>query len=159
MPGAGKSTLGPKLAKKLSMQFIDTDDIIEDQQHASLAEIIESKGEAYFAEAEEKATRSVPTDGYVVATGGSLATNKKAMEHLKSTGLVIYLEIDLWIIKERLGPERLARIIGMEGQDLEKLFKDRNYFYEHYADAKLKLEPYNKASNSSRLQKLVEGIL
>ena len=71
MPGCGKSTVGVVLAKTLGMQFVDTDLIIQHQNHDVLHKLIERYGLKRFEEMEEEALLSVTeTKGMVIATGG-----------------------------------------------------------------------------------------
>ena len=104
--GAGKSTLAPKLADNLGLDWVDTDDLIEEKEGLSIPEIFEYYGEDRFRELEreviEEVSRSEPK---VVAVGGGAPMDEANWKLMKSTGEVVYLEI---------GPEE---VLGRVGSD------------------------------------------
>ena len=57
MMGVGKSTVGRRLAKKLSFDFIDIDKVIEEKEKSSISEIFKTKGEIYFRKIESQITK------------------------------------------------------------------------------------------------------
>ena len=89
MPGAGKSTVGVILAKTLGMTFVDTDIAIQEQAWL-LQEIIDSEGPDAFLATEEGTVLSIHCRNSVIATGGSVVFSRKAMDHLKKAGVVVY---------------------------------------------------------------------
>ena len=94
MPGCGKSTVGVILAKTLGMDFIDTDLIIQLQQHDKLQTLVDKYGKERFKCFEEQALLSVtPRENTVIATGGSAIFCERGMEHLKKNGICVYLEV------------------------------------------------------------------
>ena len=86
MPGAGKSTVGVVLAKRLGLVFLDSDLVIQEKQGMLLHEIIEGKGLDAFLRIEEDVNASLSASGAVIATGGSAVYGEKAMVHLKRIG-------------------------------------------------------------------------
>ena len=91
MPGCGKSTVGVVLAKTLGMQFVDTDLIIQRQNHDVLWHLIDRYGIKRFEEMEEEALLSVTeTEDTVIATGGSAVFCERGMRFLKQTGISKY---------------------------------------------------------------------
>ena len=103
MPGAGKSTIGVLLAKRLGVSFLDTDILMQTGEGCYLQETIADHGLDGFRSIEERYLLSVPPDCGVVATGGSAVYSRKAMAHLRSLGRAVYLQIDLVPLKDRLG--------------------------------------------------------
>ena len=93
MPGCGKSTCGVLAAKLMCKRFIDTDLVIQQHEGQRLQQIIDKKGNDYFAKCEEKWVCTVNDCNSIIATGGSVVYSQKAMEHLKSIGKVVYLKI------------------------------------------------------------------
>lgn len=83
MPGCGKSTIGVVLAKNLGFRFIDSDLLIQEQEHRLLHEIIEQDGLDGFNRIENQVNASIDTDSSVIATGGSVVYGHEAMAHLK----------------------------------------------------------------------------
>ena len=134
MPGVGKSTVGVVLAKKMGYRFIDSDLLIQEEENALLHQIIEEKGIDGFNKIEEKVNAAIQVENAIIATGGSVVYGQKAMEHLKQIGTVIYLELPLEELKERLGDLHQRGVSMREGQTLEKLYQERRPLYEKYAD-------------------------
>ncbi|MBQ8591996.1 MAG: shikimate kinase [Lachnospiraceae bacterium] len=134
MPGAGKSTVGVVLAKKLGRRFMDSDLLIQEHTGKLLHEIIEEKGLAGFLDIEEEVNASIQTAGCVIATGGSVVYGKKAMEHLCSIGTVLYLKLSYETIADRLGDLNERGVAVKNGQTLEELYEERIPLYEKYAD-------------------------
>jgi len=102
MAGAGKSSIGKKLANYLKFNFIDSDQLIETSQKKSLQEVLVKNGIEEFKKIEEAAILSVGFTETVLATGGSAIFCKKAMNHIKSNSSVIYLEVSFEDIMDRI---------------------------------------------------------
>ncbi|MBD5553165.1 MAG: dephospho-CoA kinase, partial [Desulfovibrio sp.] len=86
MPGSGKSTVGPMLADKLDMPFIDSDKIIEGVYGVRLEDITKAFGREQFLDAECKIIQAINLSGCVIATGGSVIYREPAMTWLKRMG-------------------------------------------------------------------------
>ena len=95
MPGCGKSTVGVVLAKVMGYQFIDSDLLIQEQEKRVLSRILEEEGAERFNLIENIVNSSIVTNHSVIATGGSVIYGRKAMEHLREIGTVIYLRLPL----------------------------------------------------------------
>jgi shikimate kinase len=134
MPGAGKSTIGVLLAKRLGVAFLDTDILMQTGEGAYLQEIITAHGLDGFRLVEERYLLSVPSDCGVVATGGSAVYSHKAMAHLKSLGPAVYLKIDLASLKDRLGNLDARGVLRLPGQTIDMLYHERTPLYASYAD-------------------------
>jgi len=140
MPGAGKSTVGVVLAKRLGCAFLDSDLVIQEEQGKLLHEIIAEEGPDGFMRIEEEVNASLKAEGAVIATGGSVVYGPKAMEHLKQIGTVIYLQLSPGTIAERLGDLKERGVVLRDGQDLQSLYEERAPLYERYADIILPCE-------------------
>ena len=134
MPGAGKSTVGVVLAKKLGYRFIDSDLVIQDETGKMLHEIIAEQGTDGFLKVEEEINASLDCHRTVIATGGSVIYGPKAMEHLREIGNVVYLRLSLDDIAERLGDLNERGVALKDGQTLQDLYHERVPLYEKYAD-------------------------
>lgn len=134
MPGAGKSTVGVVLAKKLGYAFLDSDLVIQSREKKLLHEIISEKGVEGFWAVEESVNESIETDRTVIATGGSVVYGRKAMEHLKRIGTVVYLKLSCAAVLERLGDLNERGVTMRDGQTFEELYDERIVLYEKYAD-------------------------
>lgn len=140
MPGCGKSTVGVVLAKALGYRFVDSDLVIQDQTGLLLSEIIESKGLEEFNRIENEINASLDYHRTVIATGGSVVYGKEAMEHLKSMGRIVYLELSYETLCERIGDLTARGVSIHEGQTLLELYKERLPLYEQYAEITLDAE-------------------
>ncbi len=137
MPGAGKSTVGVVLAKKLGYAFVDADLVIQSWEGKLLHEIIEERGVEGFWALEETVGESMEEERTVIATGGSAVYGENAMAHYKQIGTVVYLALPLEEIRERLGDLAERGVTLKEGQDLDALYAERLPLYEKYADIML----------------------
>ncbi len=101
--GAGKSTVGRKLANKLSMTFIDLDLYIEEKYHTAIPLLFERYGESVFRTLEYAALQEVLTsDNAVIAVGGGTPCYEDAMAQINTHAKSIYLQLDENEIVEHL---------------------------------------------------------
>jgi shikimate kinase len=134
MPGAGKSTVGVILAKTLAMAFVDTDIAIQERAKQLLQEIIDTEGPDAFLAAEEETVLSIHCRNSVIATGGSVVFSRKAMDHLKKEGVIVYLKISCDEMVRRLRNITTRGIVLVAGQSLSGMYYERVPLYEKYAD-------------------------
>ncbi len=134
MPGAGKSTVGVVLAKKLGYAFLDSDLLMQEREKKLLHEIIEEKGLDVFKKLENEVNTSILTEHTIIATGGSVIYGIEAMMHLKSLGSVIYLKLDYEELQNRLGNLTERGVAIHSEQTLKDLYEERTPLYEKYAD-------------------------
>lgn len=134
MPGAGKSTVGVVLAKKLGYAFLDSDLVIQSREGKLLHEIIEAHGVEQFWFIEEEANLSINAVRTVIATGGSVIYGGRAMEHLGQGGVIVYLKLSCEEIARRLGDLNERGVTLRKGQNLQMLYEERIPLYEKYAD-------------------------
>lgn len=131
MPGAGKTTVGRILAKKLGMGFCDTDEEIEKIAGESPEKIIEKNGEERFREIETEVAESVSSlRGVVIATGGGTILCEKNIEKLRSCGVVIWLGRDLNLLAQNNRP--LSK-----SMPISRLFEQRKGYYVAASDKKI----------------------
>ena len=133
MPGAGKSTVGVVLAKRLCCRFVDSDLVIQDKYNKTLSELIDEYGVDGFLKIENDVNASLQYQGAVIATGGSVVYGREAMEHLRQTGRVVYLKLPYEEVAERLGDLNARGVTLREGQSLWDLYQERTPLYEKYA--------------------------
>jgi shikimate kinase len=139
-PRAGKTTLAAKLASKLEVPFIDSDDLCM-ARHSPMtcSEIFKFFGEAYFRKLETKAIKELERyDGTVIATGGGTLLNPQNLNRLKSRSLFIYLDTKKAVLKKRLLSPPLPSYISLENPEasFEKLYQNRLPIYQQIADIK-----------------------
>ena len=148
MPSCGKSTLGRLLAKELGYDFLDTDDVIIQQNNCPLKDILDNEGLDGFIRAEEAAVCSVNVENTVIATGGSVVYSPKAMEHLKSLGRIVYLCLEYKEVERRLGDLHERGVAIAPGKTLRDLFDERAPLYNKYAGLVVSIRSGNSIRQS-----------
>ena len=92
MMGAGKSTVGQALARRLRLPFVDLDQLIEKRASMSIPEIFGKMGEGYFRQLESQMLKETSTSRpAVVALGGGTLTHPENLRLVKTTGHSVYL--------------------------------------------------------------------
>lgn len=134
MPGVGKSTVGVLLAKELGYPFLDTDIVIQSRVGKKLATIIAEHGIRYFKQLEEQFVCELNVARTVIATGGSVVYSERAMRHLKTNGVIVWLHLASEELRERLGDLQARGVVMAAGQTLEQLYRERQPLYASYAD-------------------------
>ena len=134
MPACGKSTVGVVLAKTAGMNFIDTDLLIQQQEGMILQEILNQRGQDAFLKIEEKVLCSLDCNDAVISTGGSAVYSEAGMKHLKEDGKIVYLNLPLNEIENRLQNIKTRGIAMERGQTLSDLYEKRIPLYEKYSD-------------------------
>jgi XRE family aerobic/anaerobic benzoate catabolism transcriptional regulator len=107
--GAGKSTVGARLADELGLRFVELDALIEEEAGLGLREIFAMHGEGYYRRLEREVLSHIVTDGHdvVLATGGSLVTDRATFNLLKAGARTVWL---------RARPEQhLSRVVIEQG--------------------------------------------
>src|SRR5262245_54244642 len=100
--GAGKSSVGRLLARRLGRCFVETDDMISAREGRSIPEIFAERGEAHFRALEGEAVRLLALKrDEVIATGGGLPCRDGRMEALRAIGTVVWLAGGLDALYER----------------------------------------------------------
>lgn len=156
MPSCGKSTVGVILAKKLGYRFSDSDLLIQEREGMLLHEIIEKKGIDGFLKIENDVNLSLCPNRTIVSTGGSVVYCAEAMEHLKSIGKVIYIDISYETLVRRLGDFSHRGVIIKSGSTLYDMYVERCALYEKYADITVKIADGEDICQT--LDKLVESL-
>ena len=132
--GVGKTTIGKKLARRLEVPFIDTDQLIT-AEHGPIPEIFEQQGEAKFREFEVATVERALKESCVIATGGGAVLNGDTQRNLKSS-FVVYLSTDGKHMKSRLSHSKRPLLAnGME--DWKRIYEERKPLYERLADLEI----------------------
>lgn len=135
MMGAGKSTVGPRLADRLGRAFADSDREIERTTGRTIAEIFEQDGETRFRELEAEAIDRASRAGGVIALGGGAIAQAGAADRLEKRGPVVFLRADPDILIKRIGSGASRPLLaGLDraGQieRLRALLEERRVHYE-----------------------------
>ena len=134
MPGSGKSTVGVILAKVTSRGFADTDVLIQTSDSRSLQEIVDTDGHMALRKIEEKILLRLDCRNHVIATGGSSVYSHAGMEHLKSDGFIVFLDVDIATLESRIHNLESRGLARRRDQTLADLFEERHPLYTKYAD-------------------------
>src|SRR5574341_707943 len=130
--GAGKSTVGRRLAERLGMAFVDTDAVVEREARLSVAEIFHRYGEARFRALERRAIGRVAGGrGQVIATGGGAVVDRRNRARLRRAGLTVWLKTNPEVAAARVGGTDHRPLLG-DGQrrdTLAHLIAEREPYY------------------------------
>ena len=178
----GKSTQGRIISKKLSVPFFDTDDVIFEMTGKTPRQIYTEFGNEGFQEAEEKACsfllekiNSSAEKNAIIATGGGICGNKKALDVLKKIGTFVFLKTP-----ERIASFRVLREISVAQDgtlsnvpafiakknprsiaDAKKIFHDffieRELIYEQLADVVIDMSGSSKETNAAKIIEAVSS--
>lgn len=134
MPGAGKSTVGVILAKRLAKDFVDTDLLIQVKAQQPLQQVIDEQGYQKLRELEQEVLLEGGFSNHVVATGGSAVYGDLAMQRLKQLGPIVYLRVSQEELLQRIGDYSLRGIASDPNFGFADVFNERTPLYERYAD-------------------------
>lgn len=140
MPGSGKSTVGVILAKTACMHFVDTDISIQEASGRPLHQIVEEDGYLRLRDIESEVISELHTNHSVIATGGSAVYCPAAMDHLRASSVVVYLDVPLPELIRRVGDCSTRGIATAPGQSFESLFNERTSLYQQYADVTISVD-------------------
>ena len=134
MPGSGKSTVGVILAKLTSRDFVDTDVLIQVSQGQTLQNMVDTAGHMSLRKIEETVLLSLNCRNHVIATGGSAVYSHPAMKHLKSDGIIVFLNVDLPTLASRVHDFDTRGLAKRPDQSFADLFYERVPLYIKHAD-------------------------
>ncbi len=129
--GAGKSTVGRLVARRLGRCFVETDQMITAKEGRSIPEIFADHGEARFRALEEEMLGLLALkSGDVIATGGGLPCREGRPETLRALGTVVWLSGDFDALYARaLRAGERPMLAGRSREELERLYREREPFY------------------------------
>lgn len=128
----GKTLVGKKLAKKLKMHFLDTDELVEKKLGLSIPIVFQKKGEKYFRTQESKAlVEALGKPDIVLATGGGVVLGKKNRIIMRKTAITICLKASFNEILTRVKKNCKTRPLlqNNPAKTIKKLLKDRQKYY------------------------------
>lgn len=133
MAGAGKTTVGRLVARALGWAFVDSDHVIEAVFAAPLQSVADALSKDEFIEVEARIVGALRLCRTVIATGGSVVYRPSTMEHLASLGPVVYLDVPMKVVLERIARNPDRGLAIAPGQTIEDLFREREALYRRYA--------------------------
>lgn len=138
-PGAGKTTVGRIVAHRLGLCAVDIDDdVLEKTWRMPVATKLASLGGQRFLEEEGQVLCNFSASACVVSLTGSNPLHSAAMQHVRASGVVVYLDVDDEDIIQRLATMEVNRIVGQEtGVSMKDILKYRKQFYEKWLDVRV----------------------
>ncbi|MEA3480091.1 MAG: shikimate kinase [Bacteroidota bacterium] len=163
--GAGKTTIGRSLAKKLKYKFVDLDELFEDKFHFSIANFFDRFGEDKFREFEHQLLKQtiIEHDDLIISTGGGTPCFYDNMDIMNKNGLTLYIRMHEHSLKHRLLRSRRRRPVlpGLREDEMEafinKLMEYREPIYQR-ANFTVKGEDLDIDEIVSLIQTEVSGI-
>jgi shikimate kinase len=138
--GAGKTSVGRRLAEKLELPFVDADQEIETAAGKSIPEIFADHGEPYFREGEKRVIARLLEGGpQVLATGGGAYMNAETREEIRNRGISVWLKADLMVLLKRVAKRDNRPLLNNKNPEevMRQLINDR---YPVYANADVTVE-------------------
>lgn len=132
MMGAGKSSIGRRLAARLGLPFVDADAEIEQAANATISEIFEAHGEAYFRDGERRVIqRLLDGSAKVLATGGGAFINPETRAAIRAAGVSVWLKADRDLILHRVKRRSNRPLLKTAdpGAVIDRLLAERNPIY------------------------------
>ena len=142
--GAGKTSIGRLLAKRLDLEFIDADREIEQAAQCSIEQIFERHGEAVFRDGEQRViARLLAGPTHVLATGGGAFMTKETRDAIRGRGISVWLRADLDLLLRRVSRRKNRPLLRNKNprQTLKKLMEER---YPVYAEADIVVDSGDK---------------
>lgn len=155
--GAGKSTVGRRLASTIGCRFTDADDEIEEAAQMSIAEIFEQFGEAYFRDGERRVIgRLMEQQSGVIATGGGAFVDAETRALIIERGIAVWIDCDLDTLVERTARRDHRPLLktGDPREILSNLLKSRTPFY---SQAQIRVES-NDGPHAETARAILAGI-
>ncbi len=155
--GAGKSSVGRRLAAKLGVAFHDADAEIEDAAGCSISEIFDRFGEAAFRDGERKiVARLLSAPPHVLATGGGAFIDPDTRAKIRDTAISVWIKVPVDVLLSRVG-RRDTRPLLREGNPREILAKLLEEREPVYAEADLIVESEN-GPHGTMVDKILDAL-
>ena len=154
MMGSGKSSIGNLVSKKLSIPFIDIDNLIVENSGMSVSDIFEKKGEVYFRNLEEKITlKSLKKIRNIVSLGGGGFINTKIRNEILSNHFSFWLNWDeSTLVKRIIGSKKRPLVFKSTDREIRTIIKNRSQIY---SNAQFKIN-CNKLTKTEIVKKIIK---
>lgn len=158
--GAGKSSIGKRLARYLQKPFFDSDHVLEQRTGVTISTIFELEGEYGFRLRETKILRElVQRDDAVIATGGGIILPEENHKLLRKNNLVVYLTANVETQIKRTRKDKKRPLLKADNlhATLQALARKRNPLYEQLADITIDTDQQSLGKSTSQLIKKLES--
>ena len=156
--GAGKSTVGRRLAKRLGIPFVDSDTAIEEASGSKTAELFERFGEQDFRDGERRlVARLVDGEVRVIATGGGAFNDPRTRKILNERAITIWLDAPIDVLTERTSRRNNRPMLknGDPSGTLKRLMDERRAFY---AEAQIRISSAGDGSHGDVVESIVAAL-
>tara|TARA_Y200000002_G_C22477337_1_gene577260 strand:+ start:70 stop:564 length:495 start_codon:yes stop_codon:yes gene_type:complete len=153
MMGAGKSTIGKILAKKLNYNFIDVDKLIEAKEGSSINLIFKNKSESYFRRIENNLTLSeLKKNNSVISLGGGAFLNNTIRKSVKKSSISFWLDISVDELIKRLKKSKQRPLLFKKNinETVKKIYFERKKIYNE-ADFRIKCGSFKSGEIASKI--------
>jgi shikimate kinase len=155
--GAGKTSIGKRLAQRLGLTFIDADHEIETAAGCTIEEIFERYGEAAFRDGERKIIqRLLERPPHVLATGGGAFIDPDTRARIKEAGISVWLKADLDVLVRRVS-RRNNRPLLKRGEPRDVLARLMEQRYPIYAEADICIDTLDAPAETT-VDRVIEAI-
>ena len=159
MMGVGKTTIGRRLAKKLSYKFIDIDKLIEDKEGCSINQIFKNKSENYFRQLEIKMSlQELKKSRSVISLGGGAFLNNSIRRVVKNLSTSFWLDVDVDQLINRLKKANKRPLLFNKNlkETINKIYLERKSIYNR-ADFKISCKSMKPDAIVEEILKLYEN--
>lgn len=154
--GAGKTTVGELLSRKMNIPFIDLDKAIVELENLSIPEIFEKFGEAYFRKLEHNVLKTYINKNIIIATGGGIIENPNNTEILQQNNLNIWVDANIDTVYNRIvGDNNRPNAQNKSFEEIKKLYNSRISRYNEIAYIKV----YNEHDVTLSVQEIHNQIM
>lgn len=148
MPTSGKTTIANELSKILNKPFIDTDELIQNQENKFVRDIILENGIEYFRKKEQEIINQIyKKQNCIISCGGGIILNKQNIELLGQNGIIYFIDRKLKLLK----PSK-SRPLSQDFFELKKLYNQRYTLYKQYCDYQVR----NNTKIESTIKKIIK---
>ena len=157
--GSGKSSIGKKLSKMMRFDFMDTDNLIEDNTGVDIPTIFEHEGEEGFRKRERNVLQEISScKETVIGTGGGIILSKRNRETIKKMGFVVYLTANIKELVYRTEYDKNRPLINNNDAEnkIRSILEDRKEYYEKSSNMTLSTDNYDTVKLSKIIIKNYE---
>ena len=157
--GSGKSSIGKKLSKMMKFDFVDTDNLIEENTGVDIPTIFEHEGETGFRERESKILQEISDyQQTVVGTGGGIIISKKNRGIIKKMGFAVYLTASIKELVYRTEHDKNRPLINSDDAEnkIRNIINDRKEYYENTSNMTISTDNYDTVKISKIIIKNYE---
>lgn len=155
--GCGKTTVGKNLARICNMEFLDTDELIEQKQRRKISDIFAAEGEGAFRDMETAVLREMLEQnktGFVISTGGGMPVREENRELLKKLGVVFYLKAKPETVYERVKGDTKRPLLQCENplSRIRTMQEQREPAYRESAHYIVEVDEYRQSEIAEQIK-------